>query len=159
MAIPMNVVALAGIPGISFIPVTHGLGAYTTTPPMPPATLLQGGGGDNEEWWQQRGVESRDQYNSALGYVRRGYGFADSDIAWELGDDPYGIGKPVSLAQFTERMVTGLHAEAKQGLFANIALELAKQDRQSEAERQKIVKVTITAAGLTYVALKILPLL
>jgi len=34
--VPMIVVTLTGAPGFSFVPITHGLGAYGITPPPPP---------------------------------------------------------------------------------------------------------------------------
>jgi hypothetical protein len=151
----MNVIALAGIPGISFLPVTHGLGALPETAVNP---LLQLGGADAEEWWQKRSVEAQDVYVPGLGYVRRGYGF-EGDVAWELGDEPYGIGRPITMAQFTDRMTTQLHAEAKRGLFGNIAIELAREDQADAEARRHVVRVTLTAAGVTYSVLKVLPLL
>ena len=149
----MNVVALAGVSGISQIPVTHGLGALPAAAPANPLLALSGA--ENEEWWQKRGLHG-EAYDATLGYVRTTLG--DGDVAWELGEDAYGTG-PVTLGQFTNPTVASAKDEAKRAAFAAIIKELVRQDIEETRQREQIVKISITAAGVTYVALKVLPLL
>lgn len=166
---PMNVVGLAGIPGIGVIAITHGLGALPATPPQPPANplLTLGGGDENEEWWikertRREQAEGLDHYDEQHGYFNLPYGQDPSDeqnISWELGEDSYKPGKSVSLAAFTNRIFSHIQDDEKDKTFAAIVKELYKQDQDEARQRQTIVKVSLTAAGVTVVAWRLLPLL
>jgi hypothetical protein len=166
----MNVVGLAGIPGIGVIAITHGLGALPATPPQPPANplLTLGGGDENEEWWikeqkRKEQGEGLDHYDESHGYFNLPYGQEPGDseqgAAWELGEDSYMPGKTVSMAAFTAKIFSHITEDEKEQAFREIVRELYKQDQDEARTRQTIVKVSLTAAGVTYTAWKLLPLL
>jgi hypothetical protein len=166
---PMNVVGLAGIPGIGVIAITHGLGALPATPPVPPANplLTLGGGDENEEWWikertRREQAEGLDHYDEQHGYFNLPYGQEpeeNANVAWELGEDSYKQGQEVSLAAFTSRIFSHIQEDERDRAFRQIVDELYKQDQTEAKERRTIVKVSLTTAGVTLVAWRLLPLL
>jgi hypothetical protein len=189
MAVAMNVVALGGIPGISVIAVTHGLGGVSATPPTPPVNPhLALSGAENEEWWQKGGRgeagtgrvgvgkplvgsassldreedeshQEEEGFSEEYGYLTqssRDEEFA-KDIAWELGEPPYQRG-PISLGDFTARAAAEASEEGRVNTVRSVLTEIRRREIELE-RRRKLVRVTVSIAGLTYIAWRIIPLL
>ena len=115
---------------------------------------LSQGGSDTSEWWQQR----KDVFNEQYGYVRLAPDF-DPQVAWEFNESDFAPGKPITLAAFTSKLVSGVRSEEREALFSKKLDEMLERQRAEYAQHQKIVKVTLTSAGVTLVLWKLLPLL
>lgn len=100
-------------------------------PPNPLLSPLAQGGGDRTEWWQQR----KDVFNESYGYVRLAPDF-NPQVDWEFGESAFTPGKPVTLQAFTSRLVS--------------------EALREEASRETVVEVTITVAGVSYTARRVL---
>jgi hypothetical protein len=163
MTVAMDVVALAGIPGISVVGVTHGLGGVSSGPPQPVNPLLALGGAEGEEWWEREQAKRDQKFDETFGYfdVPRvsslgvPWGLSQG-VAWELDEDPYGRGQPVTLSGFTANLVARARSDEKNVAFRSVAKELYRQDQEEAQRRQKLVKVTISVAGVAYVLWRVI---
>ena len=133
MTIPLGPPPFTGMLGTAasrpaiVIPAYHA----TAQPPNPLLSPLAQGGGDRTEWWQQR----KDVFNESYGYVRLAPDF-DPQVDWEFGESAFTPGKPVTLQAFTSRLVS--------------------EALREEASRETVVEVTITVAGVSYTARRVL---
>jgi hypothetical protein len=131
--------------------VGNGGGGVPINPLLSP---LAQGGSDTSEWWQQR----KDVFTEQYGYVRLAPDF-DPQVAWEFNESDFAPGKPITLAAFTSKLVSGARSEEREALFSKKLDEMLERQRAEYAQHQKIVKVTLTSAGVTLVLWKLLPLL
>jgi hypothetical protein len=122
--------------------------------PNPLLSPLAQGGSDTSEWWQQR----KDVFTEQYGYVRLAPDF-DPQVAWEFNESDFAPGKPITLAAFSSKLVSGARSEEREALFSKKLDEMLERQRAEYAQHQKIVKVTLTSAGVTLVLWKLLPLL
>lgn len=129
---------------------------HKALPPVPGGNpLLALGGDDGEEWWQQglgrrSGLEI-EKFDETFGYFKNARLSEDPAVAWELGDPVYAPG-PVSLADFTARAMEEVNEDRRIDVFRKVIVEMTRQEK----DRERLVKVTISVAGVSYVLWRLL---